>query len=406
MRDQRGDEVESGLVGENRSGLHAPRGAVDAGGRTCRARGDRGEVERPLAHCLAVVDVHAEPVSESVGHEHRHGPGLHGIGGRTPEQADGDESFGQGHVGGAVDFGVHHVGLDDARHVVVRREYDLIDLALAVGELSAHGIGARVVGAVPLEAFASGVAELQAPGLLNALGVEVMERFAVLGDDRGERYALALRLGDALDGPCDLALDDSRAAHLHGQRMHVVSDMEGALQGFDLLGALLLAHLGHGHHQVDRLVVVQQRGAYSEQFRELEFRLPAVGREVVDAAPQGNGSAQTPLEFRHGECCADADLGSHVAQHGLRACPDDVLDRKVVAVKGLLARIGVDHADQRRDVESEVVPEGRILPEIVGVVGIIVCREGVSGQQDDAAADLRAQGFAPCGIGFCGEHVF
>ena len=84
--------------------------------------------------------------------------------------------------------------------------------------------------------------------------------------------------------------------------------------------------------------------------------------------------------------------------------PDDVLDGEVVAVEGLLARVGVDHADERRDVQPEVVEERRVLAEVVGVVGIVVRGEPVSGEQDDALPDLRAQLAAARGIGFCREH--
>ena len=59
----------------------------------------------------------------------------------------------------------------------------------------------------------------QQPSLLeDPFGVEVVERLAVLRDDRGERDALSARLGHPFDGPGDFALDNPRAAHLHGTR--------------------------------------------------------------------------------------------------------------------------------------------------------------------------------------------
>jgi len=42
-----------------------------------------------------------------------------------------------------------------------------------------------------------------------AVGVEVMQRFAVLRDDRRERHARTVGFGDAFDGTCDFALDDA-----------------------------------------------------------------------------------------------------------------------------------------------------------------------------------------------------
>ena len=303
-----------------------------------------------------------------------------------------------------MDFGVHHVRLDDAGHVVVGRQHDVVDVLLLLGEASADGIGARVVRAVVVHRLASGVAQQQASLLERAVAVEVVQRLAVLRHDRRERKSRAVGFGDALDGAGDFAFDDARTAHLHRQRVHAVADLEGAFHLLDLLGALLLAHLGHGEHQFHRLVVVQQGGVDSQQRREPELRLAPVGRQVVDAAALCDRLAQPRFERRRREGLRDADPGAQFAQGGLRTGPDDVLHREVVAVERLLARVGVDHADQRGGVQPEVVEERRVLPEVVGVVGVVVRGQPVAREQDDALSDLRAQLAAARGIGFCREH--
>ena len=228
-----------------------------------------------------------------------------------------------------------------------------------------------------------------------------MQRLAVLRDDRRERHTESHRLGDALDRTGDLALDDARAAHPHGERVHLVSDAEGALHRLDLLGALDLAHLRDGEHQVDRLVVVQQRRSDPQQRRELQLRFAAVGRQVVYAAAEPDRGGQIVGQRRQRAAVGDARAGAFFAQRGLRSGPDDVLDGEIVAVQRLFARVGVDHADDRRHVQPEIVAERGVLPEVVGVVGIIVRRERIAREQDDAASDLRAQLVAARGIGFC-----
>ena len=115
------------------------------------------------------------------------------------------------------------------------------------------------------------------------------QRLAVLRDDRGERDALSAGLGDSLDGARDLALHHARTAHPHGGGVHGVADAEGALHLFELLGALALAHLGHGEHDLHRLVVVQQGGGDAQQRRKLQLGLAAVRGQVVDRPP---GAAQ------------------------------------------------------------------------------------------------------------------
>ena len=280
-------------------------------------------------------------------------------------------------------------------------QHDVVNVFLLLGEASAHGIGARVVRAVAFDGLAAGVAQQQPSLLQHAVGVEVVKRLAVLGHDRRERHALSQGFCDALDGSRDLAFDDARAAHPHGRRVHFVADSEGAFHLLDLFGALLLAHLRHGEHQVHRLVVVQQCGFDAQQCRQLEFRLPAVGRQVVDPAAQRDRPAQSFFKLRHRERRRDAHFGAHLAQRGLRSGPDDVLDGEIVAVERLFARVGVDQAGDRRHIQSEVVAQRGVLPEIVGVVGIVVRREGIAREQDDAAPDLRAQLVAARSIGFC-----
>ncbi len=233
-----------------------------------------------------------------------------------------------------------------------------------------------------------------------------MQRLAVLRDDRRERHALTVRLGDALDRAGYLALDHARTAHLHGRGVHAVSDLEGALQGLDLLGALALAHLRHGEHQIERLALVQHRQPYAQQLGEHYLRLAAIWRQIVHRAVQRYGRTQHAGQLLHGMRLLHARLGGHFAQRGLRSRPYDILDREVVAEEHLLARVGIDHTRYRRHVKAEEVAERRVLTEVVCVVGIVVRRIGIAGQQDKAAADTAAQLGAPCDIGLFTEHGY
>ena len=124
----------------------------------------------------------------------------------------------------------------------------------------------------------------------------------------------------------------------------------------------------------------------------------------MDAAALGDGARKAGLQFGHGVRCADADLGAHLAQRGLRAGPDDVLHGEVVAVERLLARVGVDDSRDARHVQPEVVAERRILAECVGVIGVVVRREGVARQQDQPLPDAGAQLAAARLVGGCRKH--
>ena len=308
-----------------------------------------------------------------MGHEEVHGARGDSVVGRTFEQPHADEPLGQLAVGFEVYLlHVHHSRAHDACDVVVARQHDVVDLALLRRETAADRVGARVVGAVVHPILAAGIDQQQPSVGEHPLRVEVVQRLAVLRDDRRERHAEPHRLGDALDRTGDLALDDTRAAHPHGGGVHGVTDVEGILHLRHLLGALDLAHLRDGEHQVDRLVVVQQRRSDPQQRRELQLRFAAVGRQVVYAAAEPDRGGQIVDQRRQRAAVGDARAGAFFAQRGLRPRPDDVVDGEIVAEKHLLARIGVDDARERRPVEAEIVEERRILTEIVGVVGRVV----------------------------------
>jgi len=64
---------------------------VEAGSRLRGALGHERIVETALADVFAVVHVHAQPVSQSVGHEEVHGARGDSVVGRTFEHAHADE---------------------------------------------------------------------------------------------------------------------------------------------------------------------------------------------------------------------------------------------------------------------------------------------------------------------------
>ena len=87
----------------------------------------------------------------------------------------------------------------------------------------------------------------------------------------------------------------------------------------------------------------------------------------MDFAPQRNGCGAVFSSWRI--CRYDADLGAS-SRNGLRAC--QMMSTVKSSPQCLFARVGVDQARQRGDVQPEIVEERRILPEVVGVIRVII----------------------------------
>ena len=350
------------------------------------------------------MHVQAHAVSQSVRHEEGHGAGSDGIFRRAAHQAQRDEAFGQDAVRGVVDIHVRHVRGDHGGHPVVRRQHDVVNVFLFLGELAAYGVSTGVVGTVVAQSLGSGVAQQQAAVLQYAVAVQVMQRFAVLRHDRRERHAPSECFGNAFDRAGDFALDDAGTAHLHCRSVHGVADVERFFELLDLLGTFLFPHLGYGHHQLDRLVIVQCGRFEAQQVGEQQLGFASVRGQVVDAASLDDGFGQVRFQVGQREGVRNACFGPLFAQRRLRPRPDDVFDREVVAVQRNLSGVGIDQADQRRGVESEVVEERGVLAEIIGVVEVVVGCEHIARNEDQAAAHLAAQGAAASDVDFFCKH--
>ena len=116
------------------------------------------------------------------------------------------------------------------------------------------------------------------------------------------------------------------------------------------------------------------------------------------------GGGNHAIECLEWLAVGDSHLCAQLHKAWLRTCPDDILDSEIVAKEHLLARLGIDNRHQGRQVESKVVDEGRVLTEGVGVVRIVVGREGVARNQNQTIANATAQLGATIFVGICTKH--
>ena len=202
-----------------------------------------------------------------------------------------------------------------------------------------------------------------------------MECFTVLRYDAWERYAQALRLGNTLHCTCNLSLDNARLTHLHSGGVHCITNLESSLQSLNLLGRLNLTHLDYGKHQIYRFVVVELRYRYTQEARELNFALTSIWWKDVDTAILLHRSSNNSIERLQRLAVRHAHLRTKFHKARLRTCPDNILNGEIVAKEHRLARLGIHHRHQRRNVKTEVVEESRILTERISIVRVVEWRE-------------------------------
>ena len=102
-------------------------------------------------------------------------------------------------------------------------------------------------------------------------------------------------------------------------------------------------------------------------------------------------AGEVRLERRHRRARRDAGRLAVVGDGRLRPRPDDVVHRQVVAEERLGALVDVDDRGQARQVDGEEVQERAVLPEMVGVGGVVHPHLVVAEKQDDAGADVLLQ---------------
>ena len=299
---------------------------------------------------------------------------------------------------------IHHSGANDLGDVVVSRQHDLVNLALFLREFATHGVGTCVVRDVVHQVLATAIDQQQTTIFEHTLRVEIVQRLAVLRHDRRERHAQAHRLGNALDLARNFALDKTLTTHLHCGRMHLITNQKSILQLLNLLVALHFAHLCYGEHQIDRFMLVQHIDTQAEQRRDQHLRLATIGGQIVHTSIQRNCLTHRGRKLRKGCSLGYTHLRTKLSHSGLRTCPDDIFDRKIIAIECRFTRLGIDDTHHRGHIQSEKVEERRILTEIVSIVGIVVRRGHITREQNHSLADSAAELCATCRVCVCAEH--
>ena len=185
-----------------------------------------------------------------------------------------------------------HAGLSHLQRIVVAVFHNTVQLALALGEVSADGRGARMVAAVVLVRLGSCIAEQQASCLQGARAGIAVHNLAVHRHDGRERNHAAPAAGNTADDAADVLFRNARLAEPLRRGMHLVADGAGAFNLLDLLGRLYGTLVNDGHDEFQRSCFALLRGVDARQVHELNHQVMAVGRQEMYLAT-------TVLGFTH-----------------------------------------------------------------------------------------------------------
>lgn len=251
-----------------------------------------------FADILHVVHVEPHLVAQTVRHEQRLSADGYCLLHVAPHQAERLEAFGDHERRLVVHPIVVRIGTGQRERAVVGRQHDVVHVLLFLREPAADGKRAREVAAVVHRRLGSRVDEHQTPAEQRALVAVVVQRLAVLADDREERDAGSVLQRDALDRSGDLALDDARTAHFHSHAVHLAADLAGLFDLVDFVGVLDLAQRYDRLGQLDRGVKRNPLGRETEQPGDLQRRFAPVRRQEMDLAPLGDGRFDPLAELR------------------------------------------------------------------------------------------------------------
>lgn len=403
-----GNEVDAWFVGNDKAFFESAAHAQTVGAKLFEVRtGFFVKAHVDLVERFHVVYVHSHHVAQAVGKEHGMCACCNSCIGVAFGQAKLFQTVKHQAADGKVNIGIFHARTGQLEGLVVAGLNDSVDFFLSLGELSAYGHGARVVRTVVFHGFGTSITEGEASGFeYRHRGVAVHD-LSVLRVDSRKRHHRTVAMGDAVHLSTDKLLGNAGLGEAHGGGVHLVANDSGPLQLVYFLGCLGGTHLHNGTYKVHRGAFLLLVRMDAEQVEDLNLYVCTVGRQEVDASVLTHGGSADSVKRCHRGRVGHSHLGRHVAHSVYRAIPYDVVNVYIVAHKGLLAALYINHTYQSVALLPEIVEERRVLAEWIETV----CREVgrrfvVAEQEDDTVFYEFAQLGATVDVGFFAEHLY
>ena len=353
-----------------------------------------------LAQVFHVVHVQAHVMAEAVGHEQAGNAEFHHIVHRAFHEAQVAQAF-QHQAGGCQMYvAVGHPGLGQAVSQGVAVVDYLIDIPLPGSEFATRRIGAGKVAGIVGVVLRSSVDHHKFAGSYEGVVPVVVEHLAVLGEDGSEAHAPAFRQGDSFHLSHNLLLLAAYAYALAGHGVHLLAQDAGVVEFGNLFRLLDEAHLDYGLDE-------RLRGLVDPKALYLHVVVPARRRDGVHRAPLHQGGGYYKVQLPVGRAMLHTYPGGLLGHAGLRPHPDDVVDRHVVGVDGLLAAFKVDGGGETGLVDTEIIEPCAVLAELIAIVFVLGGSLHIADEDRDAFFAVKElhELFAAADIDIFLEHI-
>ena len=290
---------------------------------------------------------------------HKHGvsTGANSFLGVAFHQTELFQTVGHQTANGEVNIPPLHTRLGYLKYVVVASLYDGIDLELTLVVVTAHRGGTGVVRAIVVDSLGTGVAKHQTASLQLVHRGRAVHDLAMLCQDGSKTDHRTQSVGDTVESTGNFLLCDTRAAHLHGCRVHLIANDGGTLQFLDFFISLHRTHLHDSLDQVHGCTLFLLIGMDAEQIEYLNLYVCTVRRQEMDAALLTHGVVADGLQRLHRRRVLHTDLHCHVVYTFYRTIPYDIVDTDVVADECLNIIIHINDTHESVTVQTEIIQE-------------------------------------------------
>jgi hypothetical protein len=303
-----------------------------------------------------------------------------------------------------MDVEVRHTRLEGRLGPLVGGEGDAVDDLLALGEpaVDRHGRG-QVAGV--MEGGLGPAIEQEHPAAAQGFRLSVLvQDLSVDGRDDGERQVSAGGPGHLVDGRGDLGLGHGGPGHPQGCEMHIDGYVDGLFDLGDLLGRLDGPLFDDGPNERHRRLGRGAVGLDPQPGQQLQLVLGPVRRQKMDRASGLPEPLQVLFQAGRGQHARHTRQSGPILERRQGTRPDEVLDRQLGAVEGLRAFVQIEDRGQAGGIEPEIIKEGAVLAETIGVVRIVHRAFVVAQEQRDPLSQLPAQPLSSRAIDIPVEH--
>ena len=199
------------------------------------------------------MNIQSHHVSQTVGHKQsvrpRGNSGIH----VTLHQSQILQTLSQHFTNFKMHVLVSYSRTGNFHRFVVTSQHDIVHVLLPLVKSATHGNRTRKVRTIIHVVLRAGIRQHHPSHGQRFTMIVIVQRFAILGKNHGERNHTPVRSGNSLDQPGDILLFLSRQSVFHGSDVHLVTDVTGQIY------LLYLALFLHGTQRHDSLDQFQRR---------------------------------------------------------------------------------------------------------------------------------------------------